>query len=316
MGAPIHMHLDTSRRTRPVSLSRRPSTGRRGAAARQRRGQAATASGAAPSGGSQIKLVSLVRSAGKIIGIVATAVVIIWLGTSGLKQMLLRPYHVLAYVVDDPPRAMTGTWAAYQHIFYRFETEHLSATFLGVLAHELSSGQSWSVVPWHIQFSLKPWNMIRPLHDEFGIMQFSSASFEQALEFCLNDHRPVMRKSWYKWGGCAHNIIKTRGSVSHSVEVAAASMQWFIYHHVLAYDRQHTLKDLRDVAVIRHLCGPQYGERFVQNEFNLEGIYACKGRVMHDFLEVMHDSEFKLRGQLRQSAHRSPPPAGGALPPV
>lgn len=311
MATPMRLNAgrraDAPRRQRLAAEARRP----RGRRSPGRGGQAAVV--AKPTG---MKLVSLGRSAGKMIVIAALVVVVIWLGTSGLKQIVLRPYHVLAHVVNDPPLAMMGTWKAYQHIFYRFETEHLSATFLGVLAHELSGGQSWSVVPWHIQFSIKPWGMIQPTHDKFGIMQFSSAGFEQALGFCLSDHQPVTRKRWYKFGGCAHNRFKTRGSVSHSVEVAAASMQWFIHHHVLAYDRQHTLKNLRDVAVIRHLCGDQYGERFIHNEFNLEGIYACQGKVMHEFLEVIHDGEFKLRGQLRQSAHLPAPDDSLAPPPV
>ena len=251
-----------------------------------------------PSRGARSRSLSGLRRAATITVAAGLVLLVVWFGTSAVKQILLRPYHVLAHVVRDPPLELMGTWQSYQHLFYRFETRHLSAVFLAVFGHELSKGRQWNEVKWQIRMSLKPWDMIRPEIDKFGFMQFSPEHFAEASAYCLEDHQPVIRKRWYEFGGC-FNAIKTRGSVSHSLELAAASMQWFINHHVLAYDIPHTLRELRSLAIIRHLCGTVYGERFIQNQFKLEGIHSCQEHKMREFIETVHDREFVLKQKLR-----------------
>lgn len=226
--------------------------------------------------------------------LIAVSICVIWMGLSAANQMVFRPYHVLAHVINDPHLGLTETWDAYQHIFYRFETKHLSRTFLAAMVYELSGGRQWHAVPWQIRLSLKPWDMVRPIHDSFGLMHFTQQGFIEASQYCLRHHQPVKRKKWYEFGGCPANLMKTRGSAMHSVELAAASMQWFIDHQVLFYNKVHSLEDLRALAVIRHLCGAAFAERFISSGFQLLGIHSCAGLIMSELLVRVSESERRL----------------------
>ena len=226
----------------------------------------------------------------------------IWIGTSAIRQITERPYHVLAHLVKDPPLSPEETWLAYRHYFLRFQTKHLSPTFLATLAYQLSSGRQWTRVPWRIQFELTPWNMIHPLSYQFGIMQFSDEGFAQASQFCIKNHQPVQRKRWYELGGCSLNAFKTRGSARHSIELAAAHMQWYINHKVLATNIPHSLNDLQSLVVIQHLCGHDFADRFLANHWQLTGIHSCQNKVMAEFLDEFYAAQIRLQAWLQTSS--------------
>lgn len=225
----------------------------------------------------------------------------VWLGSSAIRQITGRPYHVLAYLVNDPPLSPEETWLAYKHYFLRYQTKHLSPTFLATLAHQLSSGRQWTKVSWRIQFELAPWNMIHPLSYQFGIMQFSDNDFAQASQFCIKNHQPVERKRWYELGGCSLNAFKTRGSARHSIELAAAHMQWYINHKVLATNTPHSLDNLQSLVVIQHICGYDFANRFLANHWQLTGIHSCQNKVVAEFLDEFYAAQIRLQAWLQTS---------------
>ncbi|MCY4381444.1 MAG: hypothetical protein OXC40_07760, partial [Proteobacteria bacterium] len=187
------------------------------------------------------------------------------------------------------------TWQAYQHLFTRFQTKHLTPYFLASLASELSQGRQWTQVSWQLTISYQPWNLIQRVSSEFGLLQMSDQSFQHAKHYCLRRHQPVTIKKWYQLGGCPLNSMKTRASASHSLELAAARLQYFINHQVRLKNIPYSQQNIKDLAAIRHLCGATYGERFIKSQFRLTNIHSCRDRVVADFLKSLATTEITIK---------------------
>jgi hypothetical protein len=222
----------------------------------------------------------------KLIGAVSTTALLL-IAISATWQFLQNPFMVVGTFINDTPKSHTKTWKSYESLFVSNKTTHLSPTFLAALAQTESSGRQWTTSEWIFSLERGPMKILAPVSTSFGLMQFTSPTFEIAKNYCVNKTKVESAKPWYMLDGCWFNFLKTRGSASDSIETTAAYLQNYINENIVRKKKLTSNRNAQRFAAIAHLCGVGVAKKFVRNNFYLGRKKKCGSHDVSRYLRTV-----------------------------
>ena len=212
------------------------------------------------------------------------------------KELMQRPYHVLAYVTDNSQLNPQQTWNKYRSIFYKLQTNDLTPHFLAAMVYTLSKGVNWQRLGWHFKIDKLPANLLQVKNDNFGVMSMSYKQFKRSSSFCIADHQVITKKPWYIMGGCRFNMFKTRASAYDSIELAASNMQHMIDINIIQKKLDKSDDFIKNYGAIFHQCGTNYAQKYLKSNGSLTGIHSCKNIQIKNYLAEIKKFESLFSG--------------------
>lgn len=210
----------------------------------------------------------------KIVGVLTTAMLVLTLA-SGSWQFIKNPFLMISVIVSDTPKTFQQTWDSFGKAFESNKTTHLPSTFLAALAQTESSGRQWTSTEWTFDIDRGPLNLLAPVSTSFGLMQFTTPTFSEAKNYCINNTKVESSKPWFMLDGCWFSSLKTRASASNSIETAAAYLQNYINKEANYNKVKFTSRNAQRFAAIAHLCGIGRAKRFIRDTFYIPKGSKC-----------------------------------------
>jgi hypothetical protein len=183
-------------------------------------------------------------------------------------QVAKKPTELLALVAPTRPKPPGGTWAEYRALFEAHSTELVRPETLAALAQVESAGDPLARTYWRWQWSWNPLELWAPASSAVGLLQITDGTFEQARALCIHDHDVATAGPWSDPRGCWFNGLYFRTVPSHAIEMTAAMLHRSVAR-IVAERRppRASEAELRRVAAVIHLCGPERGAAFARRGF-------------------------------------------------
>jgi hypothetical protein len=226
------------------------------------------------------------RSSRPIQGAICVAtVLLIWLITNGIYQVVRKPSELFFPVAGTLNKTPGETWRQYAPLFTKYSTNVMTPDLLAAIAQVEGSGNPVARTYWRWSWTAHPLEIYRPASTSVGMYQITDGTFAEARKFCIHDHQVVADGAWNDWQSCWFNSLYARVIPRDAVELTSAHLDRSV---TLAMQRHHVLSasvtQKQTLAALIHLCGAGAGEEYVRHGFRLTDGQRCGDHEAHVYI--------------------------------
>ncbi len=217
--------------------------------------------------------------------ICVTAVLLIWLITNGIYQVVRKPSELFFPVAGTLNKTPSETWQQYAPLFTKYSTNVMTPDLLAAIAQVEGSGNPVARTYWRWVWTAHPLEIYRPASSSVGMYQITDGTFAEARKFCIHDHQVVADGPWNDWQSCWFNSLYARVIPRDAVELTSAHLDRSV---ALAMQRHHiasaSVTQKQTLAALIHLCGAGAGEEYVRHGFRLMDGQRCGDHEAHVYI--------------------------------
>jgi hypothetical protein len=226
------------------------------------------------------------RSSRPVKGAICVAtVLLIWLITNGIYQVVRKPSELFFPVAGTLNKTPNETWQQYAALFTQYSTNIMTPDLLAAIAQVEGSGNPVARTYWRWAWTTHPLEIYRPASSAVGMYQITDGTFAEARKFCIHNHQVVADGPWNDWRSCWFNSLYARVIPRDAVELTAAHLDRSV---TLAMQRHHVVSvsvtQKQTLAALIHLCGAGAGEEYVRRGFRLTDGQRCGDHEAHVYI--------------------------------
>jgi hypothetical protein len=252
---------------------------RRGGATRRRRAQPQRRT----KGGSGL---SPVRAA---LYLVCAAIVVV--AGNFIYQIIRKPTELFFPLSGEFYKTPEESWRAYEHLFRRYATAHVSAELLAALAQVEASGNPLVRTYWRWSWPAAPFNFYHPASSAVGMFQMTDPTFAEARHWCVHAHQLTREGPWNDWHSCWFNRLYVRVLPGDAIELTAADLELKVSAILAQLPRMAVLRPEQTghLAAVVHLCGAGAGALYARRGFRFSAGQRCGDHDPRQYLERVDD---------------------------
>ncbi|MDZ4676753.1 MAG: lytic transglycosylase domain-containing protein [Oligoflexia bacterium] len=199
-----------------------------------------------------------------------------------------KPSEVIGLFDSHFYNSPRNTWQNLGSDFKDHSTSIITSDFLAALAQTETQGNPIARTYWQWSFSTNPFKIFAPASSAAGLFQITDGTYAQMKRFCIHNGEVVKDGPWYEIGSCWFNFAYNRLIPSHAIEMTAAYLDYHVTKLIKRYrGAPPNTQQKQELAAIIHLCGPQRGEQFVRNRFQLASIGNCGAHNPHAYVNKL-----------------------------
>ena len=219
------------------------------------------------------------------IGVIATLLLLLWLGVNWAYQTFHKPTEIFFPLDRSLNKSPVETWRQYESLFREHATAVITPELLAALAQVEGGGNPVARTYWRWELTWNPLALYQPASSAVGMYQITDGTFQEAKRYCIHDHKVVEDGPWHDLHSCWFNSLYTRVLPSHAIELTAA---WLDRGVTQAIGPRRigkvTLQRKQDLAAVIHLCGAGTGRLYAKRGFRLTPRQRCGDHDVKDYL--------------------------------
>ncbi len=202
-----------------------------------------------------------------------------------LYQIIRKPTELFFPVSGALYKTPAESWRSYGPLFRRYSTSLIDAELLAALAQVEASGNPLVRTYWRWSWSARPLDMYRPASSAVGMYQITDATFDEARQYCVDDHQVLRAGAWNDLHSCWFNRLYLRVVPADAVELTAAYLDVKV-RGIIAHAGKHAAgpAQVRHVAAVVHLCGAGAAAVYARRGFQFTAGQRCGDHDPRDYL--------------------------------
>lgn len=214
-------------------------------------------------------------------------------------QLIRKPAEVVGLFAKGSYKTSYQTWEAYEVLFKKHSTHIMTPQYLCAMAQVESGGNPLITPKWKWRWTSNIMQLYAPASSSVGLLQYTDATFKEAKQFCIHDHKVALAGPLSDFDSCWFNFLYTRLSPSDSIEMTSARLHYHIEQIMNQYGyTELSIKEQQKLGAVIHLCGLNNAKKFAERNFNFNAIPKCGDHdpaVYYGRIEIIMNSLLRMK---------------------
>jgi hypothetical protein len=217
--------------------------------------------------------------------VIISGILLLWFGVNWAYHAFNKPAEVFFPLDHSLNKNPSETWKQYGSLFRKHATSVITPELLAALAQVEGGGNPVARTYWQWHLTWNPLELYHPASSAVGMYQITDGTFQEAMRYCIHNHRVVEDGPWHNPNSCWFNSLYSRVVPSHAIQLTSALLDRRVVSTVGPVRMGTvTLRQKKNLAAVIHLCGAGTGHAYAARGFRLTHRQRCGDHEVRDYL--------------------------------